>query len=90
MTWKQMYEREPKIRWYKRVLIIDFVHCIRLLRNPKHRIEDTARYFGISKSLCCENMLLAKAIKLDESLETKSRTVALIAMRRSPKQQPSA
>lgn len=86
MTWKQMYERE-KGRWYKKVLIVDFVHCAKLYKNKKHRIKDTAKYFGISESLCCEDLKLAAAIKTDNSIEDQSRNTALIAIRRAAKQQ---
>lgn len=87
MTWKEMLEKER--RWVKRVLIVDFYHCIRLTKNPKHRIEDTAKYFNISKGAVSESILLAAQIKTNPQLEHNSRNTALRIIRNGTKKQPS-
>lgn len=73
-----MYEKEN--RWYKKVLIIDFVHCIHLHRGDE-KLSFTARYFDISISKVSEDIKLAKAIKENPLLEQMSRNGALQVVR---------
>jgi len=70
MTFRERYQIEQS--WLGKVLIIDYYHSAMILKNPdRWGMRDTARYFGISLGLVCENIKIAKIIEDNPELKTK-------------------
>ena len=83
MTFKQKYRGE--IHWVKKVYTMSFYHNIKLYKNSKWKVSDTARYFEVSEALVSENLKLAVGLVNDESLELLSRNAALNRIKHGPK-----
>lgn len=78
MTFKEAYHHEK--RWIERVTIMEMYHLSNKIKNKDWRVVDTAVYFGVSKAMVSENLMLAQAIEMIK--ECNSRNQALMKLRR--------
>lgn len=61
MTYKEKFRRSTD--WKQKVLTVELFHLLMLSKNPKWKLNDTAKYFQVSIALVSENLKLAKFIE---------------------------
>lgn len=66
--------------WQRRVALISFYHNMRLAKNRKWKLIDSAKYFKVSIGLISESLLLSE--NWDEIKECQSRNEALKRIRK--------
>lgn len=76
MTFRERYQEER--RWSAKAILMEIYHLVMKSKHPKWSIQNTAKYFGVSRSLVSENLKLANAMHTNITIqECPSRQNAL-------------
>lgn len=76
-TVREKYEDSDD--WRERAHVINFYHKLKKVGDKKHKLADTAKYFGVSVALICEDIQLAE--NMEKLVDAPSRKQALVTLR---------